>query len=200
MAKDNRSLGRFNLTGIPPAPRGMPQIEVAFDIDANGIVNVSAKDKATGKEQAITITSSSGLSKEDVEKMVRDAEANREQDQKARERTEARNRLDALVYATEQSVKDATEKNVDLDSSLVAEVENAMTEARQAVEADDADRMQKAEEKLTEVSRKLTEALYQATATPSGDSGGQNGKAGGPPPGSAGSDGDVVDAEYQDVV
>ena len=199
MAKDNRSLGRFNLTGIPAAPRGLPQIEVAFDIDANGIVNVSAKDMATGKAQTITITSSSGLSKDEVEKMVRDAEVNHEQDEKARERTEARNRLDALVYSTERSVKDAADKNVNLEPALISEVENAIDEARRAVEADDADRMQKAEEKLTQVSRRLAEALYQSTRTPTGDTG-QNGKASGPPPGSTGSEEDVVDAEYQDVV
>ncbi|MEE9264881.1 MAG: molecular chaperone DnaK [Vicinamibacteria bacterium] len=199
MAKDNRSLGRFNLTGIPAAPRGLPQIEVAFDIDANGIVNVSAKDMATGKAQTITITSSSGLSKDEVEKMVRDAEVNHEQDEKARQRTEARNRLDALVYSTERSVKDAADKNVNLEPALISEVENAIDEARRAVEADDADRMQKAEEKLTQVSRRLAEALYQSTRTPTGDTG-QNGKASGPPPGSTGSEEDVVDAEYQDVV
>ena len=199
MAKDNRSLGRFNLTGIPAAPRGLPQIEVVFDIDANGIVNVSAKDMATGKAQTITITSSSGLSKDEVEKMVRDAEVNHEQDEKARERTKARNRLDALVYSTERSVKDAADKNVSLEPALISEVENAIDGARRAVEADDADRMQKAEEKLTQVSRRLAEALYQSTRTPNGDTG-QNGKASGPPPGSTGSEEDVVDAEYQDVV
>ena len=202
MAKDNRSLGRFNLTGIPAAPRGLPQIEVAFDIDANGIVNVSAKDMATGKAQTITITSSSGLSKDEVEKMVRDAEVNHEQDEKARERTEARNRLDALVYNAERSVKDAAEKNANLEPALISEVENAIDEARRAVEADDADRMQKAEEKLAQVNRRLAEALYQSTTTPTPDSEdtGQNGKASGPPPGSTGSEEDVVDAEYQDVV
>ncbi len=199
MAKDNRSLGRFNLTGIPAAPRGLPQIEVVFDIDANGIVNVSAKDMATGKAQTITITSSSGLSKDEVEKMVRDAEVNHEQDEKARERTKARNRLDALVYSTERSVKDAADKNVSLEPALISEVENAIDGARRAVEADDADRMQKAEEKLTQVSRRLAEALYQSTRTPNGDTG-QNGKASGPPSGSTGSEEDVVDAEYQDVV
>jgi molecular chaperone DnaK len=198
MAQDNRSLGRFNLTGIPAAPRGLPQIEVAFDIDANGIVNVSAKDMATGKEQTITITSSSGLGKDEVEKMVRDAEVNSEEDGKARERTEARNRLDAIVYATERSVKDAVDKNVNLEPALISEVENAIDEGRRAVEADDSDRMQKAEEKLTQVSHRLTEVLYQSTTTPPGDTG-QNGKASGPPPGSSGEE-DVVDAEYQDVV
>ena len=198
MAKDNRSLGRFDLTGIPPAPRGLPQIEVVFDIDANGIVNVSAKDIATGKEQTITITSSSGLGKDEVEKKVRDAEVNSEEDGKARERTEARNRLDALAYATERSIKDAADKNVNLEPALISEVENAIDEGRQAIEADDADRMQKAEEKLTLVNRRLTEVLYQSTATPAGDTG-QNGKASGHPPGSTSSEEDVVDAEYQDV-
>ena len=202
LSKDNRSLGRFNLSGIPAAPRGVPQIEVAFDIDANGIVNVSAKDTATGKEQTITITSSSGLGKDEVEKMVSDAEVNREQDQLARERTEARNRLDALVYATERSVKDAADKDVNIDAGLISEVENALDEGRRAVEADDADRMQKAEEKLTAVSRRLTEVLYQSTTPPTDPTSdaGRNGKASGPPPGSTGSEDDVVDAEYQDVV
>ena len=165
-------------------------------------MNVSAKDMATGKAQTITITSSSGLSKDEVEKMVRDAEVNHAQDEKARERTEARNRLDALVYSTERSVKDAADKNVNLEPALISEVENAIDEARRAVEADDADRMQKAEEKLTQVSRRLAEALYQSTRTPTPDSEvtGQNGKASGPPAGPTGSGEDVVDAEYQDVV
>jgi molecular chaperone DnaK len=197
MARDNRTLGRFHLTGIPSAPRGVPQIEVAFDIDANGIVNVSAKDMATGKEQAITITSSSGLSKEEVDKMVRDADVHREEDQKARERTEGRNRLDALVYSTERTVKEAAEKNINLEPALVSEVEQSLDEARKAVEADDLDRMRSAEERLTQIGRRLTEVLYQNTTAAPGNSG-QNGKA--ETPGATGSEEDVVDAEYQDVV
>ena len=158
MARDNRTLGRFHLAGIPPTARGVPQIEVAFDLDANGIVNVSAKDTATGKEQAITITSSSGLNKEEVEKMVADAESHREEDKKVRERTEARNRLDALAYATEQTLTEGREK---LEPSLVSEVEATLNEAREALQGDDTERLKQAEERVNQASHRVAEALYQ---------------------------------------
>ena len=189
MARDNRSLGRFHLTGIPAAPRGMPQIEVTFDLDANGIVNVSAKDTATGKEQAITITSSSGLNKEEVEKMVKDAETHREEDRKARERSEARNRLDALVYSTERTLNENREK---IEPSLVSEVETTLGNAKQALQGDDTERIRKAEEQVNEVARRVAETLYAKSTAKQG----QNGSAPTDPAG----DGEVVDAEYQDVV
>jgi molecular chaperone DnaK len=196
MARDNRTLGRFHLTGIAPAPRGVPQIEVAFDIDANGIVNVSAKDMATGKEQAITITSSSGLGKEEVDRMVRDADSHREEDQKARERTEARNRLDALVYSTERSLEENRDK---LDPGLVSELETALPEARQALDGDDLERMKSAEDRVTELSRRLADALYQkTTAGPQPGDQGTDGHA--PGEGTQSTEEDVVDAEFQDVV
>jgi molecular chaperone DnaK len=189
MARDNRSLGRFHLTGIPPAPRGTPQIEVAFDLDANGIVNVTAKDIATGREQAITITSSSGLSKDEVDKMVRDAETHREEDKRARERSEARNRLDALVYSTERTLNDGREK---LDAGLVSEVEAALNEAREALQGDDTERIQRAEERVNGVAHRVAEAMYQKTTAKQGPE---------TPSSSDGSGEDaVVDAEYQDVV
>ena len=189
MARDNRSLGRFHLTGIPTAPRGMPQIEVTFDLDANGIVNVSAKDTATGKEQAITITSSSGLNKEEVEKMVKDAETHREEDRKARERSEARNRLDALVYSTERTLNENREK---IEPSLVSEVETTLGNAKQALQGDDTERIRKAEEQVNEVARRVAETLYAKSTAKQG----QNGSVPTDPAG----DGEVVDAEYQDVV
>ena len=195
MARDNRSLGRFHLTGIPPAPRGTPQIEVAFDLDANGIVNVTAKDTATGKEQAITITSSSGLTKEEVNKMVADGETHREEDKRARERSEARNRLDALVYATERTLNDGREK---LDAGLVSDVEAALSGAREAaLQGDDTERIQQAEERVNRVSHRVAEALYQKSTAKQGAEtpNATNGRAA---PGEG--DSEVVDAEYQDVV
>ena len=193
MARDNRTLGRFHLAGIPPTARGLPQIEVAFDLDANGIVNVSAKDTATGKEQAITITSSSGLNKEEVEKMVADAESHREEDKKVRERTEARNRLDALAYATEQTLTEGREK---LEPSLVSEVEATLNEAREALQGDDTERLKQAEERVNQASHRVAEALHQQSTAEAG----QNGAVPGAPPSSSDGSGDVVDAEYQDVV
>jgi molecular chaperone DnaK len=196
MAGDNRTLGKFHLVGIPSAPRGVPQIEVSFDIDANGIVNVSAKDLATGKEQAITITSSSGLNQEDVDRMVREAEQHKDEDRKNREKIEARNRLDALVFSTERSLKDNRDK---LDSAAASELESAITEAKSVLEDDNADvaRMKQAEERLTQASHKLAELLYQQSTEGASQTGPTNGHATGgstPPKGE-----DVVDAEYTEV-
>src|SRR5581483_511776 len=145
MARDNRTLGRFQLVGIPPAPRGTPQIDVAFDIDANGILNVSAQDKATGKQQQITITASSGLSKAEVERMVREAEAHADEDARRREEIEVRNQTDALVYGTERAL---AEHGAKLDEAERAPVERALAEARAAVQAGDVARMRRAQDAL----------------------------------------------------
>jgi molecular chaperone DnaK len=196
MAEHNRLLGVFQLIGIPPAPRGIPQIEVTFDIDANGILNVSAKDKATGKEQKITITSSSGLSKEEVDKMARDAEAHSAEDQKRRDQVEARNRADAMIYNTEKTLREHRSKISDEDAKRI---ESAIEETRKAVRDADPDAINRALENLTQASHKLAEAMYQAASSQT---------ASGPPPDGkpgAGADqggekkDDVVDAEFVDV-
>src|SRR4029450_3418082 len=140
-ATDNRTLGKFHLVGLPPAPRGVPQIEVTFDIDANGIVNVSAKDRATGKSQAITITASSGLAKEEVERMVRDAQAHSDEDQKRRDETEARNRADTLIYTTEKTLQENKDKVPEAEAKAV---EEALAEARKAVEEGGKERIDRA--------------------------------------------------------
>jgi molecular chaperone DnaK len=183
MAKDNRTLGMFKLVGIPPAPRGVPQIEVTFDIDANGILNVSAKDHATGKTQQITITSSSGLDKGEVEKMVRDAQSHADEDKKRREVIDARNQLDNLAYSVEKLIGENKDK---LDASDVKSAEDAIAEARKVVQGDDAEAIKRAQAALTSLSHKLAEALYKKTAPP-GDA---------PSGGSAKPEEDVVDAEY----
>jgi molecular chaperone DnaK len=188
MARDNRTLGEFQLVGIPPAPRGIPQIEVTFDIDANGIVNVSAKDLATGKEQKITITSSSGLDKGEIDRMVKEAEANRETDRKKREEVEAKNQLDNLIFTTERTL---SENRAALDRAVIREVEDALTQAKTAIETGEAKRYPAASEALARSAHRMAEALYQKTAggseTPSGS-------------GSApGAGEDVVDAEYTEV-
>ena len=196
MASDNRTLGKFHLVGIPPAPRGMPQVEVTFDIDANGIVNVSAKDMGTGREQKITITASSGLSKEEIDKMMRDAESHASEDSKKREEIEARNRLDGLVYQMEKTLNENREKV----GAVASEVENAIAEAKKALAEGGVDRLNEAFNQLQGASHKLAEALYQQTAsstteTPSGD---QASAAGASSAGGAGED-NVIDAEYVDV-
>ena len=193
MAKDNRTLGRFLLAGIPSAPRGVPQIEVAFDIDANGIVNVSAKDLGTGKEQKITITSSSGLDESDIDRMVKDAEANSEDDKARRKQVEARNRLDGLIYSTEKTLGENKEK---LDAGDIGTIEEALGEAKKALEAEDASAFEAAAEKLEGASHKLAEAMYkQAAADAEGSS--SEGEASAE---SGSADGeDVIDAEYVEV-
>jgi len=197
MARDNRTLGKFHLTGIPPAPRGVPQIEVTFDIDANGILNVTAKDLATGKDQKITITSSSGLSKEEVERMAKDAEAHAGEDKAKREEIEARNQLDSMVYSVERMLKEHGDK---ISGAEKSEVEGALAEAKKALDGSDARAMQSARERLTTASHKLAEQMYRA-AQPAG--GTQPGAAAqsGPTDGAAGQKKDegVIDAEYVDV-
>ena len=195
MANDNKTLGRFELVGIPPAPRGVPQIEVTFDIDANGIVNVSAKDKATGKEQSIQITASSGLSDEEIEKLVKDAELHAEDDKKKKELVEARNSADALIYQTEKSIKDLGDK---VDGATKTKVEDAIVALRKAMESDNADEIKRLSEELTQTSHKLAEAMYQQAA-----GAGQQQEGAGPDAAQAdasdSTDEDVVDADFEEV-
>jgi len=168
MASDNKNLGQFDLVGIPPAPRGVPQIEVAFDIDADGILNVSAKDKGTGKAQNIVIRSSGGLSEKDIEKMVQDAEANAEADAKRRQLIEARNELDGLVYNTQKSL---TEHGSKLDAETKTVVEKALSEAKEIKDSDDLDNIKSKTSALSDASLKIGQAIYgkQTTDTPSED-------------------------------
>ena len=161
MARDNRTLGKFHLTGLPPAPRGIPQIEVTFDIDANGILNVNAKDMATGKDQKITITSSSGLSKDEVERMAKDADAHAAEDKAKRDEVEARNQLDGMVYSIEKMLREHGDK---ISGQERSDVENALADAKKALEGTDAAAMNKARENLTSASHKLAEAMYKATS------------------------------------
>jgi molecular chaperone DnaK len=185
MARDNRTLGRFHLSGIPSAPRGVPQIEVTFDIDANGILNVSAKDTATGKSQNITITASSGLAKEEVEKMVNEAKSHAEDDKKSRELAQARNEADTLAYSLEKLLKDNREKVSESDAKAIDE---AVAEVRKALEGDDVAAIRSAAERATQLSHRMAETLYQKTA-----SAGAAPHADAPP---SGKPDDVVDAEY----
>jgi len=197
MASQNRTLGKFRLDGIPPAPRGVPQIQVTFDIDANGILNASAKDVATGKDQKITITSSSGLSKEDVDRMAKEAEANAEEDKARREQIEARNQLDSLVYNLERMLRENGDK---ISASDRGNLENAIADAKKAVESNDKRQMDDARERLTQASHKFAEQMYRA-AQPQGTPAGAQAQAGPAPSGDGQSKGDegVVDAEYVDV-
>ncbi|HHP7234492.1 MAG TPA: molecular chaperone DnaK [Desulfobacterales bacterium] len=194
MAGDNKTLGRFELVGIPPAPRGVPQIEVTFDIDANGIVNVSAKDLATGKEQSIQITASSGLTDEEIKQAVRDAEMHAEEDRKKKDLVEARNSADTLIYSTEKSLKDLGEK---VDSSTRSQVEDAISALRKAMEGNDPDEIKRLSEELTQKSHKLAEAMYQQ-ASQKGQQGAGGGGAGGAG-GEAEPEEDVVDADFEEV-
>jgi molecular chaperone DnaK len=187
LARDNRTLGRFRLEGIPPAPRGLPQIEVAFDIDANGILNVSAKDQASGKQQQITITASSGLSKQEVERMVREAEAHASEDAQRRQEIEVRNQTDGLVYATERALREHGDK---LSESERRAIEVALTDARDAVKSENVERMRQAQESLGRASQSLAEAASREAAPQSG--------SGGQPSGGPGQD-EVIDAEFRDA-
>jgi len=193
MAQDNKVLGQFDLVGIPPARRGVPQIEVTFDIDANGIVNVSAKDKGTGKEQQIRIQASGGLNDSDIDQMVKDAERFAEEDKKRREAAEARNNADSLVHATERQLEENGDK---IDAALKGEVEAAIAEAKSAIESGDADAMTAKTQALTEVAMKMGQAIYEkeqaAGAQGASGPGGEGAKA-------ADADDDVVDAEFSEV-
>jgi len=198
MAAQNRTLGKFKLAGIPPAPRGVPQIEVTFDIDANGILNVTAKDNATGKDTRITITSSSGLSKEEVEKMAKEAESHAAEDKEKREEIEARNQLDSMVYNIEKMLKDSGEKVQAADKT---EVEAALAEAKKTLEGTpSSSELKAAHEKLTKASHKLAEVLYKANAAqPGAAPGGPTAQADGAPGAEQKKDEGVIDAEYVDV-
>jgi molecular chaperone DnaK len=196
MAADNKILGQFDLVGIPPAPRGVPQIEVTFDIDANGIVNVSAKDKGTGKEQQIRIQASGGLADSDIEKMVREAEQFAEEDKKRRGAAEAKNNAESLIHSTEKQLAEHGDK---VSADIKSEIEKALAEAKTAVESGDADEMQQKTSALTQAAMKLGEAMYKA----------QQAEAQGAPGAEAGAEGtseqsgdgqeEVVDAEFSEV-
>ena len=202
MARDNRTLGKFHLVGIPPAPRGIPQIEVTFDIDANGILNVSAKDRGTGKEQKITITSSSGLSKEEIDRMTREAESHADEDRHRKDEIEVKNRADAMVYSTEKLLKEHRDKISEADAR---NIETAIEEAKKAIQSNDTSQITAAVDRLTQASHKLAEAMYKH-ADP-----GSSGAAAGPGPQAQGEssaadgsrsrtqgEGEVIDAEVVD--
>jgi molecular chaperone DnaK len=202
-AKDNRSLGTFKLDGIPPAPRGVPQIEVTFDIDANGILNVSAKDKATNKEQKITITASTGLTKEEAEKMRTEAESHAEEDRRRMEEVEARNRLDGIVYQAEKTIRENRDK---LSESDVKQAEEALEEAKKAMNDGGVARLRSATEGVEKTLHKMAEELYKKTQAAGGEQAGAAGAGSAPGSSSGGGSaqqggkpGDVIDAEYVDV-
>jgi molecular chaperone DnaK len=190
MARDNRTLGKFNLDGIPPAPRGVPQIEVTFDIDANGIVNVQAKDKGTGKEQKITITASSGLSKDEVDRMVKDAEAHAEEDKKRKEEVETRNRADQAVHAASTFLKESGDK---VQASDRMAIESAVNDVKQALEANDGAAINRTLDALMQAQAKAAQELYKQAGSSSGPAGGDAGT-----PGNGAAQGDVIDAEVID--
>jgi molecular chaperone DnaK len=199
MANDNKILGQFDLVGIPPAPRGIPQVEVGFDIDANGILHVSAKDKATGKEQSIRITSSSGLNEDDINKMIREAEEHESDDRKRKELVEAKNTADSMLYTTEKTLKEHGDK---VDSMTRSSIENALADLKEAIKGDDTDLIKKKIEALTTASHKLAEIIYSSAAQ------GGAGASAGPGEFNAGAGGegsskkpdeDVVDAEFEEV-
>jgi molecular chaperone DnaK len=193
MAADNKLLGQFDLVGIPPAPRGVPQIEVTFDIDANGIVNVSAKDKASGKEQSIRIQASGGLSEADIQKMVKEAEAHAEEDKRRRELVEARNQADAAIYSTEKAVKEAETK---IPADLKKEVEQTIADAKQNLTSENAQTIRQATERLMQAASRIGEAMNRAARQGASSAGGQAGSSGS---GSGSSGDDVVDAEFEEV-
>jgi molecular chaperone DnaK len=191
MAANNKTLGRFQLVGIPPAPRGIPQIEVSFDIDANGIVNVSAKDMGTGKEQSIKITASSGLSEQEIEQLIKDAEMHADEDKKRRELIDARNMADSLIYNTEKSVKEVGDK---LDASTKGEIDQAIESLKKAMEGEDTEEIKRLSDELTQASHKLAETMYsQASANAQADAGGQQTSS------DSSAEEDVVDADFEEV-
>lgn len=188
MAADNKLLGQFDLVGLPPSPRGMPQIEVTFDIDANGIVQVSAKDKGTGKEQQIRIQASGGLSDADIEKMVKDAEAHATEDKKRREAVEARNQAESLIHSTEKSLKDYGDKVSEADRTAISDAIAALKTASEASEPD-ADDIKAKTQTLMEVSMKLGQAIYEAQQAEGGAAGDASAESGD----------NVVDADYEEI-
>jgi molecular chaperone DnaK len=196
MCADNKLLGNFELTGIPPAPRGVPQIEVSFDIDANGIVHVNAKDLGTGREQSIQITASSGLSDDEIDQMVKDAEAHADEDKKKQQLIEARNQADTLVYTSEKSLRDLGDK---VDPAVKADIEGKIEEVKKALEADDPDQIKAKSDELAQASHKLAEQLYAQQNAENANPGAQAGAAGPEAGPSAKDDDDVVDADYTEV-
>jgi molecular chaperone DnaK len=197
MAVDNKTLGRFELTGIAPAPRGLPQIEVTFDIDANGIVDVSARDQATGKQQSIRITASSGLSQDEIDRLVRDAELHADEDRGKKELIEARNHADALIYSTEKSL---TEMGANVDPATRMEVEDTIRQLKDAIGRDNAEDIRRLSERLSQAAHKITAAAYQNAQGSQGTHAGPGHRETGPSSGQQGTgDDDVVDAEYQEV-
>jgi molecular chaperone DnaK len=197
-AADNKSLGKFDLTDIPPAPRGMPQVEVSFDIDANGILNVSAKDKATGKEQKIIIKASSGLNEDEIKRMVRDAEAHAEEDKRFRELVDSRNKADGLIHAVEKSLQSLGDK---VDGAERAKVESAVSDLRTALKGEDKAAIDKKAEALGQASASIAQRAYQAEQGAAGaGEGAQPGAGPQAPGGGAGAKrDDVVDAEFEEV-
>jgi molecular chaperone DnaK len=196
MASANKTLGKFHLDGIAPAPRGVPQVEVTFDIDANGILNVRAKDLGTGKEQKVTITASTTLNKDEVSKMVRDAEAHAEEDRKHREEVEARNQADSLVYQAEKQLQENGDK---IDPAIRSEVESKIEPVKQAIKDNDVERMRSTSQELATAMQKIGEAVYKqaqgagaGAQSATGTDGPKSGKPGG-------GDGDVVDADFKEV-
>jgi molecular chaperone DnaK len=181
MAADNKLLGQFDLVGIPPAPRGLPQIDVTFDIDANGIVNVSAKDKASGKEQTIRIQASGGLTEADIQRMVKEAQAHAEEDKRRRELVEARNQADAAIYTVEKSLKEAEGR---APANVKSEIEQAVSELKDAMKGEDVSRIKQATSRLSQAATRLGEAMNRAPADSGGGSQGES---------------DVVDAEFEEV-
>jgi molecular chaperone DnaK len=197
LAKDNRALGRFHLVGIPSAPRGVPQIEVTFDIDANGILNVAAKDLGTSKEQKITITASSGLIKDEIDRMVKDSERYADEDKTRREEIEVRNQLDSLCYQTEKMLNENREK---LPIAELGNLEAAIAAGKEALKSEEVTKQREALDQLTKASHKLAELLYQqaqSKQTAAGGPGQGSGQAEGQPQGAP--EGDVVDAEFEDL-
>jgi len=193
MAATNKTLGRFQLVGIPPAPRGLPQIEVTFDIDANGIVSVSAKDMGTGKEQSIKITASSGLSEEEIDSLIKDAEIHADEDKKKRELIDARNMADSMIYSTEKSVKEVGDK---LDDATKENITQAIDNLKKAAEGEDTEEIKRLTEELTQASHKLAETMY---ANASQDQGQDAGAAGPESAEGPSQEEDVVDADFEEV-
>jgi molecular chaperone DnaK len=193
MAADNRTLGRFDLVGIPPAPRGIPQIEVTFDIDANGIVHVSAKDKATGKEQRIRIESSSGLSKDEIDKMMKEAKEHETEDKKKRELVDARNQLDTLVYTVEKGLREYGDK---VSPDEKKKLEDALSKAKTKLSSDNVNEIKKAQEEITKASHKLAEEMYKATSKQQSQGGKQKAGERAQKQEKKKADEDIVDADY----
>ena len=193
MARDNRTLGKFLLDGLPPAPRGVPQIDVTFDIDANGILNVSAKDKATGREQSIKITGTGTMDKKEVDRLIKEAEAHAQEDQRQREAAEVKNRGDSLAYQTERMLKEVGDK---VPAEDRGKVDSALGELKEALKAGDSDRIKRASEALQQASNKLGEEMYKRTTAGAGAGAGA-GAAGGQPGGGGKGNDDVIDAEFK---